>query len=79
MSYPIQSGAPCIGCSNAHFWDEAPFTDRLPKYDKIGDADKIGVGLAVATTAGVAGHAVASIIQRNQRDNLLEEEKHDEH
>ena len=74
MSYPIQSGAPCIGCSNANFWDEAPFTDRLPKYDKVGDVDRIGTGLAAATAIGVAGHAVASIVQRNQRDNLLKDE-----
>ena len=74
MSYPIQSGAPCIGCSNAHFWDEAPFTDRLPKYGKLGDADKIGVGLGVLTAAGVGAHAVASIIQRNKREDLTKEE-----
>lgn len=77
MSYPIQSGAACIGCSNAHFWDETPFSGRLPQYGKLGDADKIGVGLGVMTAAGVAAHAVASIIQRNSRDNLLEEEHDD--
>ena len=74
MSYPIQSGAPCIGCSNAHFWDEAPFTDRLPKYGKLGDADKIGTALGVMTAAGVGAHAVASIIQRNKREDLTKEE-----
>ncbi len=74
MSYPIQSGAPCIGCSNAHFWDEAPFTDRLPRHDKIGDADKIGIGLGVLTTAGVVGHAVASVVQKSQR--AVEEVEH---
>ena len=78
MSYPIQSGAPCIGCANAHFWDEVPFTERLPKYGKIGDADKIGVGLGVLTTAGVAAHAVASVIQRNARDKVAEENRHDD-
>ncbi|MBR1420896.1 MAG: hydrogenase small subunit [Selenomonadaceae bacterium] len=78
MSYPIQSGAPCIGCANAHFWDEEPFTDRLPKYGKIGDADKIGIGLGVMATAGVAAHAVASVIQRNSRDKVAEENRHDE-
>ena len=35
MSYPIQSGAPCIGCSNANFWDQAPFSKRLPEYNGI--------------------------------------------
>ncbi len=68
MSYPIQSGAACIGCSNPHFWDEGSFSDRLPKYDKIGDADKIGIGLGVLTTAGVAAHAVASVVQKSKRD-----------
>ena len=77
MSYPIQSGAACIGCSNRNFWDETPFSGRLPKYDKLGDADKIGVGLGVLTAAGVGAHAVASIIQRNQRDDLTEEEHKD--
>lgn len=77
MSYPIQSGAACIGCSNRNFWDETPFTARLPQHGKIGDADKIGVGLGVLTAAGVGAHAVASVIQRNQRDNLLEEEHKD--
>ena len=67
MSYPIQSGAPCIGCSNPHFWDEAPFTDRLPVHDKLGDVDKIGVGVGAAALVGVAGHAVASLVQKSHR------------
>ena len=68
MSYPIQSGAACIGCSNPHFWDEGPFSERLPKYDKLGDVDKIGTGLAVMTAVGVAAHGVASVVQKGQRD-----------
>ena len=77
MSYPIQSGAPCIGCANAKFWDEDPFTNRLPQYGKLGDIDKVGAGLAVLTAAGVGAHAVASIVQRNQRENLIDEEHHE--
>ena len=68
MSYPVQSGAPCIGCANANFWDQGPFSDRLPKYGPLGDIDKIGAGLAVATTAGVAAHGVLSVYQRSRRD-----------
>ena len=68
MSYPIQSGAPCIGCSNANFWDEAPFSTRLPAYNPVlGDVDKIGTGLAIATAAGVAAHAAATTFQKRER------------
>ena len=74
MSYPIQSGAACIGCSNKNFWDEAPFSERLPKHGKLGDVDKIGAGLAGVTALGVGAHAVASVIQRNQRENLMDED-----
>jgi hydrogenase small subunit len=75
MSYPIQSGAACIGCSNKNFWDEDPLSNRLPQYGKLGDVDKIGIGLSVMTAAGVGAHAVASIIQKNNRKDLTEEEE----
>ena len=73
MSYPIQSGAPCIGCSNANFWDQAPFSKRLPEYDSI-DVDMVGAGLAVATAVGVAAHAGASLVQKKQHEKQLEKE-----
>ena len=68
MSYPIQSGAPCIGCSNANFWDDEPFTKRLPGYGKLGNADKIGLAVGALATAGVAAHAAGSIMQKHKRD-----------
>ena len=73
MSYPIQSGAPCIGCSNANFWDDAPFSKRLPEYDGI-DVDMVGAGLAVATAVGVAAHAGASLVQKKCHEKQLENE-----
>jgi hydrogenase small subunit len=79
MSYPIQSGAACIGCSNKNFWDEDPLSDRLPKYGKLGDVDKIGIGLSVMTAAGVGAHAVASVIQKNNRKDLTEDSADTEH
>ena len=30
VSYPIQSGHGCIGCSEANFWDNGPFYQHLP-------------------------------------------------
>ena len=70
MSYPIQSGAPCIGCSNANFWDQAPFSRRLPEYNGI-DVDMVGAGLAVATAVGVAAHAGASLVQKRMHEKEL--------
>lgn len=68
MSYPIQSGAACIGCTSAKFWDEAPFSERLPKYGPLGDIDMIGAGLAAASVAGVAVHGALSLLQKKKRD-----------
>ena len=68
MSYPIQSGAPCIGCSNAHFWDEDPMTTRMPEYGPLGNVDKIGAAMAVATAAGVAAHGAMSVVQKQKRE-----------
>ena len=65
MSYPVQSGAACIGCTNADFWDSgANLSERLTKYGPLGDVDKIGVALTAATAVGVAAHAAASVVQK---------------
>lgn len=78
MSYPIQSGAACIGCSERKFWDKAPFSERLPQYDSLGDVDKIGIGVAGGMVAGIAAHGVASVIQKKKREAKLEAEKREE-
>ena len=77
MSYPIQSGAPCIGCSNAHFWDDGAMSSRLPKFaPPIGDVDKIGAGLAAVTAVGVVAHAAASVVQKKK--HIADEAKKNE-
>lgn len=68
-SYPIQSGHPCIGCSEAGFWDNGPFYQHLPEFAGFGietTADKIGIGLGVATAVGIAGHAIVTNIRKNK-------------
>lgn len=77
MSYPIQSGAPCIGCSEAGFWDNAPLTSRLPEYEPIGDVDKIGVAAVGAMAVGIGAHAIASVVQKKKREALEEEQGHE--
>ena len=61
VSFPIQSGHGCIGCSEANFWDNGPFYQRLPNFPGFGietTADTIGLVAAGAAVAGAAGHAV---------------------
>ena len=70
MSYPIQSGAPCIGCTEAKFWDNAPFTERLPQISTNVNVDKVGVAVAGAMAVGVAAHAAASVVQKNKREEI---------
>jgi hydrogenase small subunit len=67
VSYPIQSGHGCIGCSEAGFWDQSPFYQRLASFPGFGietTADKVGLALGVATVAGVATHAVLTNIRK---------------
>jgi hydrogenase small subunit len=75
VSFPIQSGHPCIGCSEANFWDNGPFYQHLPGFKGFGienTADKIGVGLGIATAAGITLHAVSTNIRKRREINLGE-------
>ncbi len=69
VSYPIQSGHPCIGCSEADFWDNAPFYKHIPDATGFGieaTADQIGLAIGAATAAGIAVHAVATNIRKKK-------------
>lgn len=60
-SYPIQSGHPCIGCSEANFWDNGPLYKRLsnaPGFGIESTADKIGLTVGGVAAAGAVAHAV---------------------
>jgi len=67
VSFPIQSGHGCIGCSEDGFWDKGPFYQRLEKLDQFGieaTADDIGLTAAGVVTAGIAAHAGLSAVAR---------------
>ena len=69
VSFPIQSGHPCIGCSEANFWDNGPFYQHLPKFPGFGietTADKIGVVAGAATAAGIVAHAITTNIRKRR-------------
>ncbi|HEV2323381.1 MAG TPA: hydrogenase small subunit [Terracidiphilus sp.] len=67
VSYPVQSGHGCIGCSEAGFWDNGPYYQHLASFPGFGvesTADTIGTVVGIATVAGVAAHAVATNIRK---------------
>jgi hydrogenase small subunit len=68
VSFPIQSGHGCIGCSESNFWDNGPFYERLGNFPGFGietTADKIGLAVGAATVAGAAAHAVLTNIRKH--------------
>jgi hydrogenase small subunit len=77
VSYPIQSGHGCIGCSEAHFWDNGPFYQHLASFPGFGietTADTVGKVVGAVTAAGIAAHAVATNIRKRK---LIAEEIRD--
>ena len=77
VSYPIQSGHGCIGCSEASFWDNGPFYRHLASFPGFGietTADKIGTVLGIGTAAGIAAHAITTNIRK--RRIIKEEMEH---
>ncbi len=69
VSFPIQSGHGCIGCSEANFWDNGPFYQHLASFPGFGietTADTVGVAIGAATAAGIAAHAVATNIRKRK-------------
>lgn len=63
-SWPIGAGHPCLGCTEAGFWDSmTPFYGRLPNVGGFGiesRVDFLGAALAIGAAGGVAAHAIAT-------------------
>ncbi|WP_458413775.1 hydrogenase small subunit [Schinkia sp. CFF1] len=71
VSYPIQSGNPCIGCSEKNFWDNGPFFERraeVPGGQTTFNPEKAGVYAAGATVLGVAAHATATAFMKKKEE-----------
>ena len=63
VSYPIESGHPCLGCSEQDFFDQGSFYSRIkdiPTLGTMATAEAVAAGVAGATAIGVAIHAAAS-------------------
>lgn len=71
ISYPIQSGNPCIGCSEADFWDNGPFYThyaKLPLTQTTIDPEKWGAAAAGAALVGVGAHAGITAAVKHHKD-----------
>ena len=62
VSFPIQSGHGCIGCSQPKFWDMGPFYQALPM-----PTTPTGKAAAVAAAAGVAVGAAVTFYNRGKK------------
>jgi hydrogenase small subunit len=68
VSFPVQSGHGCLGCSEPNFWDKGGFYEPLST--ATGDATRWVAGAAVA---GAAIGAASALATRHQRKNALKE------
>ena len=87
LSFPIQSGHGCIGCSEDDFWDKGSFYDHLttikaPGLSGLGvegTADRIGLTALGVAGAALAAHAAVSAIKqassRARNDRVSDVEK----
>jgi hydrogenase small subunit len=85
LSFPIQSGHGCIGCSEDAFWDKGSFYDHLTTIRPPGGlgiegtADRIGLGAVAVAGAAIAAHAAVSAIKqarsKSRNDKVSEAEK----
>ena len=82
-SYPIQSGHPCIGCSEENFWDNGRLYDRGSSFPGFGieaNTDTLGKVALGVTAAAIVGHAIATNVSKYKLIHKLEEEgKESEH
>ncbi|MCD8510134.1 MAG: hydrogenase small subunit [Bacillus sp. (in: Bacteria)] len=69
VSFPVQSGNPCIGCTEKDFWDNGPFFTRrakIPGTQTTVNPETLGLYAIGATVAGVAAHAGITAIKKNK-------------
>jgi hydrogenase small subunit len=70
LTFPIQSGHGCLGCSEPNFWDKDSFYTPLSA-GQWGSAESI----AIAAAAGAAVGGVASVASRVNQKRLAKEDQ----
>jgi hydrogenase small subunit len=74
VSFPIQAGHGCIGCSEPGFWDKGGFYKPLSQ-TTFTDHSKLGIAAAAGAAAGVGATLMAKAKQKNVREQLAKEEE----
>lgn len=67
ITFPIQSGHGCLGCSEPEFWDKGGFYNPLP----TPTAEGIGKAAAFAAGAGAIAGVAGATIMRGRRSKAL--------
>ncbi|MBE1236494.1 hydrogenase small subunit [Phaeovibrio sulfidiphilus] len=81
VSFPIQSGHGCLGCSEHDFWDQGSFYNRVANLSQFGveaNADTIGMTIAAGVGAGIAAHAAVSAVVRYRGKTGIDVPEHGE-
>ncbi len=76
ISYPIQSGHGCIGCSEQGFWDRGGLYERvtnIPQFGVHATANTVGGAIVAGVAAGVGVHAAASFVAHKKKQHKNEE------
>ena len=73
VSFPIQAGHGCIGCSEPGFWDKGGFYRPLSQ-PTFTDRTQLGIAAAAGVAAGVGATLMARSKQKKIRQQLSEEE-----
>lgn len=81
VSYPVEAGHPCLGCSEQAFYDQGSFYERImdiPVPGIVSTPETIATAVVGTVAAGVAAHAAASTVfhlrNRHKRDEAQLEE-----
>ncbi|MGZ5008864.1 MAG: hydrogenase small subunit, partial [Methylobacter sp.] len=75
VSFPIQAGHGCIGCSEDGFWDKGGFYQRLTDINDFSieaNADAVGGTAAAIVGVGIAAHAGLTALNRSKKPDATQ-------
>jgi hydrogenase small subunit len=68
LSFPVQSGHPCLGCSEPNFWDGGGFYQGQSAPLSRPDVTIVGAAVAAGAVAGAAASSLGRIQKKTQDD-----------
>ena len=80
VSFPIQSGHGCFGCSEENYWDNGRIYERASAFPGFGiesTADDVGKLALGATAVALGAHAIMTNVRKKKLIKSLEKEGRD--